>query len=238
MKAWGTFLLLWGATMTVDAQELRTWTSTKGTTLEAKLKNYSSFDITLTTPAGADKTVERKFFVEADIEYLDDYPDLKIRKKPKKLPWVSVEAVVSSRSKDTYYSIYGTRYDRRSIRMSVEVANRSKETLEVEVIWGFFAESAGSGRVVKGLDDLYPFDTEMTTMKLAPGQSTKFFTDEATQTQVGYNQSYKGGSKVKGFFAQVYYDGWLIDGFSSHHTVDDASENENLLELVKKGGMR
>lgn len=212
---------------------LRIWKSKAGSEIIASLVNWSDYDVTLRREDGEELEVALDQISGIDLSYLQGKMSLKVEKKPKVLPWVDVGAVVKSRSRDTSYDIFGTRYDARAIKMVIDVDNHSEEKLDVEVIWMFFAEGVSSRIKIKTAEDLYPFNVESTKLTLEPRSDVSFETAEARKTAVGYGQSYKGGSKIKGIVVQVYWKDWLLKGFASHHMLSDAAEDPDLLNSIR-----
>jgi hypothetical protein len=212
---------------------LRIWKSKAGSEIVAALVNWSDYDVTLRTEDGRELEVALDQISGTDLSYLQGEMSLEVEKKPEVLPWVDVGAVVKSRSKDTSYNIYGTRFDARAIKMVVDIDNHSDEKLDPDVIWMYFAEGVSSRIKIKTAEDLYPFNVETAQITLEPRSDTTFETEEARKTAVGYGQSYKGGSKIKGFVVQVYWKDWLLKGFASHHMLSDAAEDPDLMKSIR-----
>lgn len=219
----------------IAAESPRIWKSKAGSELVATVVNWSDYDVTLKKEDGSSVVVPLDQISALDVRYLHKKPSLKVEKKPEKLPWVTVKAVAKSRSKNTFYDISGKRYDRRSIKMMVDIDNNSDETLEVDVIWMFFADGISSRIKLKSAEHYYPFDVESTRMTLQPRSEVTFETDEAVKTAMGYGQSYKGGSKVKGFVVQVYWKDWLLNGFASAGILNDIAEDPDLRKSLQSG---
>ncbi len=74
---------------------------------------------------------------EADVRYLAGFPSLKGEADAKNLPWVRVEAKKKA-SKRTGTS--NSLLEHRSKTMEVSVANRSKQKLELTILYGFLVE--------------------------------------------------------------------------------------------------
>ena len=211
----------------------REWTSKAGSKITATLVKWSDFDVTLKRADGKEMVVKLDQITGGDISYLQDFRDLKEIKKPEKLPWVDVDAIVKSRSRDTYYNIFGNRFDAREIKMMVDIDNHSDQALEVDVIWMFFADDVSSRIQLKSAENMYPFNVERAKMTLEPRGDITFETAKARKTAMGYGQKYKGGSKIKGFVVQVYWNDWLLKGFANHHSLSKVAADEGLMKSLK-----
>lgn len=159
-----------------------------------------------------------------DVLYLSEHPSLKVVEKGE-LPWVRVKAIVKARKKTgTSKSLYET----RSKSMEIDITNRSKEDLDLVVLYGFLVEDLSSKSNQRKLSDISLKGIREKNIKLAGQKDTSFVT-EAMRT-VEMNGSNKGGSKDQGFIVQVYWKGKLLDGWTADSNFRDLAKDESLLE--------
>ena len=205
--------------------EKRTWATKNGKhKVEATLVSHSADDVTIKLANGTSKTIKLNLLCEEDGNYIKEFPSLKSVAK-EELPWVRVKATVKA-SKKTGNS--RTAYESRSKSMTVDIANRSKQDLDLVVLYGYLVEDLSGKSNQRQLDDIKLQGIRTKNIKLEGQKDTSFVT-EAMRT-VERNGNNKGGSKDQGFIVQVYWDGKLLDGWTADSNFRDLANDGRLLE--------
>ena len=203
----------------------RTWKTKDGKhSVEARLLKYSDKDLTLKLKNGTEKTIKLDLMSTEDVLYLSEFPSLKAEVK-EELPWVRVKAIVKARSKT---GTSRTRTESRSKSMEVAITNRSKQDLDLVVLYGFLVEELSGKSNQRQLTDINLQGIRTKNVKLGGQKDTSFVT-EAMRT-VEINGSTKGGSKDQGFIVQVYWKGQLLDGWTADSNFRELARDGSLLE--------
>ena len=213
-----------------EQPEVRVWKTKDGKhSVEALLVEHSLADVTLKLKNGTNKTIKLSLMSEADVDYLTGFPDLKGEVDPKNLPWVRVQAKTKA-TKRTGTS--RTLLEHRSKSMEVSIANRSKEKLELTILYGFLVEDLTnkSDQRQTRVSDLSLAAVETKKVTLEGQKDTSFVTDAIRTTEV--NGTRKGGSKDQSFIVQAYWKGQLLHGWAADSNLDDMAQDAGLLERV------
>jgi len=210
--------------------EVRVWNTRDGKhSVEALLVEHSLADVTLKLKNGKNKTIKLSLISEADVRYLAGFPSLKGEADAKNLPWVRVEAKKKA-SKRTGTS--NSLLEHRSKTMEVSVANRSKQKLELTILYGFLVEdlTRKSDQRQTRTADLSLAGVEVKRITLEGQKDTRFVTEEMRTTEV--NGTRKAGSKDQSFIVQAYWKGQLLHGWAADSNLDEMAKDGGLLERV------
>lgn len=215
----------------------RTWKTKDGKhSVEATLVEHSFVDVTLKLKNGKTKTIKLSLMSSDDVDYLKGFPSLEGKAKPTNLPWVRVQAKAKAR-KRTGTSRSLVEFRQKS--MEVSVANRSKEDLDITILYGFLVEDlSGRNGVMRQtrLSDLDLKGVRIKQIKLGGQKDTSFVTEVMHTAEV--NGRTKGGSKDQSFVVQAYWKGQLLHGWAADSNLDTLAKDGGLLERVGGGRYR
>ena len=212
----------------------RTWTTKDGKhSVVAELVEHSLVDVTLKLKNGKTKTIKLSLMSDADTEYLKKFPKLKGKGDPKNLPWVRVEAKTKARKKTGNSR---TLFETRSKSMEVKITNRSREDLELTILYGFMLEDltgkSGNQRQTRS-EELMQAGFETRQIKVGAQKDTSFVT-EAMQT-VEVNGRVKAGSKDQSFVVQAYWKGQFLHGWAADSNLREMANDPDLLRKSGRG---
>ncbi len=219
MSGWAALLLLFVGTGIASAKEeappeKRSWTAASGHKVEATLVKYSDYEITLKLADGKEKAIAKEQFVPEDIAYLKDFPKLYAKAPPAKLPWIRMDAKIAARARDT-----GSRDHEASKEYVIEVSTREKQPMKAEVVQVWVAKKKNSTNAVKY------FGLQRREVEIPAQKSTTFESGEGSA--IAY-LSYE----VAGIICQVYWDGFLVDSYTSVGTESKLATEPNFFERV------
>ncbi len=222
----------------VDAQELRTWTASSGHTLEAKLVWWSDYEVALIGKDGAERTVDVDDFTLADQEYLKTQESLKKNAPPKKLPWVNVSARTQMQGRKIRYGVT-SRYDIRKKSYFLDIESKHDEALEIELVYTYYGErlSGGAGGIRKVDEyDLYPFDGKIEKLTIPAFGEIEMVTDTGRATEARTHRwwgGYQTGSNITGLVVQVYWNGFLLNGFATDSQLQARAQDGELMKKLE-----
>lgn len=212
--------------------EMRLWKTKDGKhTVEAELVQHSLADVTLKLKNGKTTTVKLSLMSTRDLDYLKGFPKLAGQADQKNLPWVRVKAKVKARKKTgTSKSLIET----RSKSMEVDITNRSKQNLDLVVLYGFLVEDlTGKSSTQRRLTDIGLKGVR--TKKVTIGGQKDFAFETGQMRTFEINSATKGGSKDQGFVVQIYWKGQLLDGWTGDSNFRDLAKDSTLLEKIGGG---
>ena len=214
----------------------RTWTTKDGKhKVDAVLVEHSIVDVTIKLENGQKKTIKLSLMSDADTAYLKGFPSLAGKAKATNLPWVRVQAKTKASKRTGTSRSYA---EVRSKSMEITVTNRSKESLDLTILYGFLNEDlTGRNREMRQtrVSDLNLEGVRVKKLTIG-GQKDMQFVTEAMQTVEINRYRTKSGSKTQGFIVQAYWKGQLLNGWAADSNLRDMANDGRLIERF--GGHR
>ena len=228
--------VLWAGEMVLRAEEnvpaTRTWKSVSGHSVEAELVSYSPVDVTLKLKNGKNTTIKLSKMSDVDIRYIKGFPGRQGQADKKNLPWVNVEAKVKKRSRMGRSG----GLEMRTKSMEVILANRSKEDLELVVLYGFLVEKlSGKSAIARRTrtSELVQRGFQIRRISLKAQKDVDFVTETLYTAEDTIGRR-KVGSKDQSFVVQVYWKGQFLNGWAADSNLNALANDATLLDKYQR----
>lgn len=206
--------------------ELRTWTSTEGSTSSAKLVKYSKFDATIRSIGGTDSVVPIHKLSSVDRAYLAAQTGLFKDDPPAQKPFLQLKAIPKSRSTSTEDAVYESSYgDYKASKKTylIQVTNQELEPIsDLTIYWAGVLEQRGR---------LKPAAEGTQEFSLQSRETFEYVTDEILAIKGGVIEdpsALKYIGEHKGIIVQLYWKEHMVEYFFDHHLLESVAKQNRL----------